>query len=170
MTQDQKIAWVKWAASLAKAVNPPTVPVSVTVAQAIDESRWGLSDLARLANNFFGIKTAHLHGEPYVRFETHEGTVPNQKLIVADFRKYNSPAQSFADHASLLASAKRYQHARDVADDPVLFAQALKECGYCTNDNYPRDLIRDIREFNLTQYDVAPPPPSARAAAKGQAA
>ncbi len=165
VTREQQFAFLKNVVTAALASQAKWgVPASVTIAQAIDESEWGQSDLARQCNNFFGIKTAHLHGEPYQRFPTHEYINGMLKTVMADFRKYPSPIESFDDHGRLLATHVRYQPAMAVVDDPAAFALQLQACGYCTNKNYPGDLMRLVKQFDLTQYDSTPPRPPANAA------
>jgi flagellum-specific peptidoglycan hydrolase FlgJ len=131
------------------------VPASITIAQAILESGWGCTGLARRANNFFGIKAAH-HVAPdsYIEMPTHE--VVNGRTVEeeAEFMKYRSAADSFTAHGLLLSSASRYQPAMAVRDNPAQFAVALEQCGYSTNPNYATELMRLVREFDLAQYDT----------------
>lgn len=133
------------------------VPASITIAQAILESEWGLSGLAKPPNNnLFGIKLSHTlsaAGDPYVRFITTEYD-PSKKKIVASFRKFPDWKASVDAHDELLGSLPRYRPCMGVADDPLSFALQLHNCGYATDPNYPSELAGLIKQFNLTQYDA----------------
>lgn len=134
------------------------VPASVTIAQAILESGWGTTGLALRANNFFGIKAfAHSDPDQYIEFPTAEYVNGQRVMVEADFAKYLSPQDSFVAHARLLACAARYAPAMAVRTDPESFARALQACGYSTSPTYASMLIALMQEFDLTQYDIAPP-------------
>lgn len=134
------------------------VPASVTLAQWMPESSWGQSELAKQANNFFGIKYSHLRGdEAYVEMPTAEYIAGKRVIVEAEFVKYPSIAASFDDHGKLLATAARYKPAMAVAGSPLRFAVQLQACGYSTSQEYSSGLMRFIGAFNLTQYDSAPP-------------
>lgn len=128
------------------------VPASITLAQAILESGWGETELARQANNYFGIKTRD--PEQYVEFETAEYVKGQRVTVVANFARYATVDAGFLAHAQLLALAARYQPAMNVRRDPALFAEQLQKCGYSTNPNYAAELMQLVREFHLTQYDA----------------
>lgn len=132
------------------------VPASVTVAQAILESGWGCSELSEQANNYFGIKASHL-GDPetYIQMPTAEYVNGVRVMQMADFEKYPTAADCFADHAALLSRAARYAPAMAVKADPLRFAGELQLCGYSTSPSYALQLEELIREFDLTQYDLS---------------
>jgi flagellum-specific peptidoglycan hydrolase FlgJ len=134
------------------------VPASVTLAQWILESSWGLSALCVKANNCFGIKCNH-QAAPEAYIEMPTGEIENGRRVVIDalFAKYPSVAASFTAHAQLLALAARYRRAMASSDHPQAFAVALQQCGYSTNPNYATELLQLMRLYNLTQYDVTPP-------------
>ncbi|MDR3797980.1 MAG: glucosaminidase domain-containing protein [Terracidiphilus sp.] len=133
------------------------VPASITLAQAILESGWGQTGLAKKAFNFFGIKTAH-HVAPdsYIELPTHEVINGHTVVQMADFARYASAQDSFKAHALLLAQASRYAPAMAVRTSPAKFAAAIQKCGYSTNPNYAQGLMRLVTEFDLTQYDQLP--------------
>lgn len=140
------------------------VPASITLAQAILESGWGRSGLARIANNFFGIKAgANASPDEYVEMPTHEVVNGVSELEMARFARYPSIEACFKAHGALLALASRYHAAMEAAHDPAAFAAELQKCGYSTNPNYSAELMRLVREFDLGQYDAAPNPPAAAA-------
>jgi flagellum-specific peptidoglycan hydrolase FlgJ len=128
------------------------VPASVTIAQAILESAWGESKLAKEANNFFGIKARR--ADDYAEFQTKEFRNGLPAKEMARFRKFRTEAQCFTAHASLLSQSGRYRPAIADADDPFIFAARLYECGYSTDPSYPKELASLITEFHLRDYDV----------------
>lgn len=134
------------------------VPASVTLAQWMTESSWGASQLAVKANNFFGIKASHLASpESYVEFPTAEYENGKRVIVEALFERYYDEADSFSDHARLLATAARYRKAMASAISPDTFAFFLQQCGYSTSPTYASDLKRLMRDDNLYQYDTPPP-------------
>jgi flagellum-specific peptidoglycan hydrolase FlgJ len=142
-----------------------SVPASVTIAQAILESSnaagWGQSELTRTANNLFGVKAHHLTDpSSYVELPTHEVLNNHLDLVEARFERYETPAESFEDHAKLLAMARRYRPAMAVRGDVQSFCEQLERCGYSTNPQYAETLEKLIRIYDLTQYDVPPDDPA----------
>ena len=130
------------------------VPASITIAQAIAESGWGKSALAKQANNFFGIKAvANAAPEDYAEFMTDEFVDGRDVKQMARFARYATPTDSFLAHARLLATARRYQPAMAVRRNAGNFAVAIQHCGYSTNPNYAVNLMKLVTEFDLTQYD-----------------
>ena len=141
------------------------VPTSVTVAQAILESSnalgWGQSQLAKEANNFFGIKATDLKDpEHYIELPTHEYIHNHLDLVEAKFARYEDPAESFDAHARLLAIAHRYMPAMACCHDPEGFCIRLQQCGYSTSPSYGVTLAKLINDYDLIQYDVPPSDPA----------
>lgn len=138
------------------------VLASITIAQAILESGWGKTQLARECLNYFGIKATPHYTAPdsYEEFPTHEYVNGKEVLITASFMKYASLDVCFAAHARLLARADRYKAAMAVRNDAAAFARALQVCGYSTNPSYAGLLMDLVHEFDLTQYDLQPEPPA----------
>jgi flagellum-specific peptidoglycan hydrolase FlgJ len=159
MASEQQLERLRTVVSAAQAsARTFGVPASVTLAQWIFESSWGISHLSLVADNCFGIKASQ--GPPpgacaYVECPTAEYENGKRIMVTARFRKYPSAIASFDDHAFLLAKSARYQRAMQCASDPTAFAKALQSCGYSTNPNYAAQLIQAIRDYNLTQYDIA---------------
>lgn len=126
-------------------MNQYGIPASITIAQGLFESGNGNGDLARYANNHFGIKcTADWKGEGYYK----DDDQPNDC-----FRVYANPEQSFRDHAEFLKK-KRYAHLFELdKNDYQGWAQGLKDAGYATNPKYPQLLIGIIQKYYLDAYD-----------------
>ena len=142
------------------------VLASVTLAQAILESGWGKSNLASTANNMFGMKTS-LSGNTwagstwdrcsFVTILTGEEYGGKHVTIQATFRKYNSVAQSVADHSAYLVNAKNgsaYRYAG--LTNTKSYSEQLtiiKNGGYATSSSYVSQLSNLIVKCNLTQFD-----------------
>ncbi|MBO0809661.1 MAG: glycoside hydrolase family 73 protein, partial [Actinobacteria bacterium] len=128
------------------------VPAAVTIAQAIDESGWGRSDLAVHAHNLFGIKGTGPAGQrTLATLEYEHGRRVTRQ---ASFRAYHSVAESIADHGRLLATSHYYRRAMADRHDPNAFAAALTGV-YATDPGYGASLIRLMRRYDLYRYDAA---------------
>ena len=68
------------------------------------------------------------------------------KYTVKDwFRKYDTPEESFTDHAKLFLTNKRYAKALLVKADPYMFAEDVAKAGYATEPKYAERLKGVIR-------------------------
>jgi Mannosyl-glycoprotein endo-beta-N-acetylglucosaminidase len=129
-------------------------PAAVTIAQAIDESGWGQSELATADHNLFGIKGTGPAGSDMRPTQEYEnGTWVTR---TAPFRVYHNIAESIADHSQLLATGQAYQHAMTARHVPDAFAAALTGV-YATDPDYGSHLIALMRLYNLYRYDSATP-------------
>ena len=130
------------------------IPAAVTIAQAIDESGWGQSELATADHNLFGIKgTGPAGSDTRPTQEYENGTWVTR---TAPFRVYHNIAESIADHSQLLATGQAYQHAMATRHVPDAFAAALTGV-YATDPDYGSSLIALMRLYNLYRYDSAAP-------------
>lgn len=131
---------------------------SVIIAQAILESSWGESALAKTYNNHFGMKKGS--GTNYggwngktVTLKT--GEVINGQSITIDgvFRVYPDLRSSIVDHNGLFYTLSRY---KDVltATTPREQITAIKNGGYATATNYVDSVMRVIDSNNLTRFDT----------------
>lgn len=125
------------------------IPASITLAQGLLESRYGLSELAVKGNNHFGIKCHNnwKGGKMYY----------DDDLKGECFRKYPSPEQSYRDHSDFLRYRDRYKFLFDYKiTDYKSWAYGLKKAGYATDPAYPKKLIDLIEEYDLHEYDRKP--------------
>ena len=130
---------------------------SITIAQAIIESSWGKSTLAKQHNNLFGIKADASWKGKSVTLETKEHL---DTIIDDKFRIYEDKNESIKDHAKFLATNKRYK-ANGVFDAKTYIyqAKALEKAGYSTakDENgksiYADRLIEIIQQYNLQLID-----------------
>ena len=121
------------------------IPASIILAQGILESNNGNSELARNANNHFGIKSARgWQGETYYKKTDEENSI---------FRKYATAEASFRDHSEFLMHQRYAQLFRLSTGDYKGWARGLKNAGYATNPKYPQLLINLIEKYELWKYD-----------------
>ena len=121
------------------------IPASITLAQGLFESGSGNGELARVANNHFGIKcTSDWKGKGYYKDDDNHNDC---------FRVYDKPEDSFRDHSEFLKRPRYAKLFQLDKNDYVGWANGLKAAGYATNPNYPNLLINVIQKYDLTQYD-----------------
>ncbi len=139
---------------------------SVSAAQCILESGYMSTDLAVNANNCFGMKVtlssndwsgSTWDGTSKYTKETWEEYGGQSVTVTADFRKYDSVADSVADHSAYLLNAKddnglRYEGLKGETDYKKAI-QIIKNGGYATDSNYVSKICNIIEKYNLTQYD-----------------
>lgn len=130
---------------------------SITIAQAILESSWGESDLAKIYNNLFGIKADSSWNGKFATLETSE--FYNIK-IEDKFRVYDNKNESIKDHAQFLMDNPRYKkYGVFESNTYINQANALQNAGYSTAEDesgkkrYASDLIEIIQQYNLQLID-----------------
>jgi flagellar protein FlgJ len=147
------------------------------LAQAALESGWGK---ACPGNCFFGIKDSDgINGNEQLLTTTEYSRRADLKFpviisitpIVRNgqkwfryrikdyFRKYDTPAECFTDHAHFFFKYKRYNNALKVMADPYKFIDAISEAGYATDPDYAKKLklIAKLIEQNYkTQFETEP--------------
>lgn len=130
------------------------------LAQAALESGWGASIPGNL---FFGVKdTDGVNGNeqllktseylatdkakfPQILSITWDASKKLYHYVVRDyFRKYNTPEESFTDHAGFFFKNSRYKTALTVRTDPYKFATEVAKAGYATAPNYESALHKTI--------------------------
>jgi len=122
------------------------IPASITMGQAFLESGFGNGYLARVANNHFCIKCKSSWTG---RTITHADDRPDDC-----FRVYDTPEESFADHADFLSTGSRYEFLFAYAtDDYKSWAKGLKKAGYATAPDYAERLIGVIERYHLYLFD-----------------
>lgn len=117
------------------------IPACITLAQGLLESGAGQSELAKNANNHFGIKcTSDWMGDAYYHDDDKKDDC---------FRVYLDAEESYIDH-SLFLQRPRYKTLFDLEiNDYKGWAKRLSECGYATDPLYPQKLIKIIEDYNL---------------------
>ena len=135
---------------------------SVVVAQAVKESGWGTSELAKRAKALFGIKQNGWTGKTYIKTATEQkkdGCVYEVENTV--WRAYDSWEQSIIDHNSYIASrsidgGKTLRYADIIGcTDYAMICMGLQKCGYATSMNYAESLIHDyIEKYHFDRFDI----------------
>jgi len=145
ITQDEYVS--SWQAVAVKQMQTYKIPASITLAQGILESGNGNSDLAKQANNHFGIKCHDWQGDKmYLDDDTKNEC----------FRKYDAASESYKDHSLFLTGRTRYAKLFTYKlSDYKSWAKGLKEAGYATNPKYPDQLIEIIERLKLDRFDEA---------------
>ena len=123
------------------------IPASITLAQGILESQYGESDLAKNANNHFGIKCKTEWTGPK--------TYHDDDLKQECFRVYESAEESYKDHSNFLMTRDWYAFLFKLeASDDKGWAYGLKKAGYATEKDYPQRLLKLIDDYQLHQYSM----------------
>ena len=113
---------------------------SITMAQAILETGYGNSELARRANNYFGMKGIY-NGCKYAYKND-------------DYRCYNDLKASFIDHSNHLRKKPEINKLiRDYNKDFNDWVRALVDINYATDPLYADKLIDIIKRYKLYRYD-----------------
>ena len=143
LTSQQYIA--KYKDIAIQEMNQYGIPASITLAQGLYESGSGNSELARNANNHFGIKcTSDWTGRSYYKDDDQHNDC---------FRVYDRAEDSFRDHSKFL-KRKNYTFLFLLdKNDYKGWAYGLKKAGYATNPQYSQLLINIIEKYSLYQYD-----------------
>jgi len=133
------------------------IPASIKLAQGILESGIGKSELAKNANNHFGIKCGgEWVGETYYIIDDDRDA--SGKLIKSCFRVFETPEESYIEHTEFLSDPKKaFRYGALFKLDKTDYegwANGLKKAGYATNPNYPKLLITVIKNNDLAKYDV----------------
>jgi LysM repeat protein len=124
------------------------IPAAITLAQGIHETQAGISELATMANNHFGIKCKkEWTGETFA----HTDDAPTEC-----FRKYPKAEDSYKDHSDYLSKSPRYAELFKLSvTDYAAWAIGLKRCGYATNPRYAQVLIKLVQDYHLQEYTYA---------------
>jgi LysM repeat protein len=126
------------------------VPASITMAQALLESQAGCSNLAKDANNHFGIKCSDWKGATYIQDDDTKDEC---------FRKYKSVLESYDDHSNFLRTRPRYASLFELEiTDYKGWAHGLKKAGYATDPTYATRLIKLIEDYQLYLLDQGKSP------------
>ena len=125
---------------------------SPIIAQAILESGWGKSSLASKYHNYFGLKCGSAWKGKSINMATKEeykvGTLTN---IRDNFRVYDSMEAGVKGYFDFI-NTSRYANLKGVKS-PEEYVKRIKADGYATSSKYVDNIIRVIRDNNLTRFD-----------------
>lgn len=133
------------------------IPASITLAQGILESASGKSELAREANNHFGVKCGGSAWSGKTYKKTDDDRDANGQLIESCFRKYEHAQESFFDHSEFLRDPRKHHRYGFLFNldktDYKAWARGLQSSGYATSSDYADKLINLIERYQLDTYD-----------------
>ncbi len=120
------------------------IPASVTIAQAILETGWGRSELAKKGHNFFGIK--------FKGWEESKIWYKNDY-----YRKYQNVGKSFSDHSKFLLGKDEIQKLIDAGNKNYKdWTRTLIEIKYAEDPGYANKLNDLIQRYDLNELDSIP--------------
>lgn len=135
--------------SLAKEYN---IFPEVMMGQAILESGWGESGLAKYSKNIFGVKVPNSQkgkGKGHVYLTNEEINGKNIK-IKDEFRKFDTYEQSIRQYLSLLSGRYYSSFGVTKAKDYKEQLRLIKKAGYATASNYVDAVLNVITRNNLS--------------------
>lgn len=125
---------------------------SPIIAQAILESGWGESKLAKVYHNYFGMKCGSKWSGKSVNLATKEEYTPGTKTdIRANFRVYGSMDEGVKGYFEFI-QLPRYANLRGVSD-PAEYLRIIKSDGYATASNYVADVMSVVDKYDLRKHD-----------------
>ena len=128
---------------------------SPIIAQAILESASGTSELAKNANNFFGLKytTGRCPSAcgTYTKVGSEQNPDGSYTSSTMIWCKFNSMEEGVKGYFEFI-SHKRYAALKGITD-PIAYLTAIKVAGYATSLDYVKNLTNVINKYNLTRFD-----------------
>lgn len=127
---------------------------SPIIAQAVIESRYGESGLAKY-HNYFGLKCGSSWKGPSVNMKTKE-EYNSQLVNIRDNFRVFPDLESGIDGYFDFISTKRYANLKS-AETPEEYLKRIKADGYATSSSYVQTNMDCIRRYEIdTKYDWAP--------------
>lgn len=123
--------------------------VECILAQAILESAWGKSQLAKKYNNFFGMKTGRGWKGEKAELSTKEEINGELVTVTGSFRAYPDIESGIAGYFDFIKS-KRYANLKET-NNYVDYATKLKEDGWATSSGYTKSLINIVETYLLKE-------------------
>lgn len=124
----------------------------VMMGQAILESRWGESTLAKYSKNLFGVKVPNSEkgkGKGHV-YQTNEEINGKNIRIKDEFRKFDTYEQSIRQYLSLLSGRYYSSFGVTKAKDYKEQLRLIKKAGYATASDYVDAVLNVITRNNLS--------------------
>ena len=162
-TDDQKVAFIRRVATAARSYPGVTAAlVVIAIAQAIQESGWGTSELSTRACNFYGAAADLGDHDPralpanYTLQNNWEVADGQNQYGPRDFYAYPSMAASVASHLDFITGrtgVAAYQQ-RPIPDDPKALAAWLCTAprAYATDPGYVPALCALIDRWQIASY------------------
>ncbi|WP_317931641.1 flagellar assembly peptidoglycan hydrolase FlgJ [Halioxenophilus sp. WMMB6] len=139
-----------------QAANRLGVNKNVLLAQAALETGWGehiTANATGSSNNLFNIKSdGRWQGDSVqvTTVEYRDGVAARER---ANFRSYDTIAESFDDYVQFMQGNPRYQKALECAADNQAYVEHLQAAGYATDPDYASKIMAILQrpEFNGQQ-------------------
>lgn len=129
--------------------------VSPIVAQAILESASGTSELAKNANNFFGLKykvgRCPTASGIYHKVGSEQNPDGSHTSSAMKWCKFNNMEDCVVGYFDFICDSK-YSGLKGVTD-PQKYLEIIKAAGYATSLNYVTNVMNVIKRYDLTKYD-----------------
>ena len=125
---------------------------SPIIAQAILESGWGRSTLASKYHNYFGLKCGGSWTGKSVNMQTSEEYEVGVHTQIRDnFRVFDDMESGIKGYFDFI-NYSRYANLKGVTD-PETYVKNIKNDGYATSSKYVENLMKVVRDNNLTRFD-----------------
>lgn len=125
---------------------------SAVIAQAILESAWGESKLAKEYHNYFGLKCGTLWQGKSVNMQTNEEYEPGTITTIRDnFRVYDDMEDGVKGYFEFI-QLPRYQNLRGVKDART-YLELISADGYATSSSYVKNCMDIINQHGLKNFD-----------------
>ncbi|PWK82841.1 flagellum-specific peptidoglycan hydrolase FlgJ [Lentzea atacamensis] len=136
------------------------IPASVSMGQAIHESRWGQSGLAVNDKNYFGVKCTSPTSPGPIAIGCREYSTtecePTCQTVKRYFRIYRSMEDSFRDYGRILTTVAAYRPAFQYTNDPDRFVTEIGNV-YATDGSYGPKVIKIMRDNDLYRFNSGVP-------------
>lgn len=120
------------------------------IAQAILESGWNKSTLAKNYYNIFGMKCGSSWKGKSVNLRTMEEYDNTLVTITDNFRVYDSIEECVKGYLDFI-NTKRYENLKGVVNSEM-YVRLIKDDGYATSSTYVKSLLNIINQYNLEKY------------------
>ena len=125
---------------------------SPIIAQAILESGWGESRLAKDYHNYFGLKCGTKWQGKSVNLATWEQYEAGTAMVISDyFRVFDNMEEGVKGYFELL-QLPRYQNLKGITE-PGRYLETIWADGYATSSVYVQKNMELIEQYQLTKYD-----------------
>lgn len=125
---------------------------SPIIAQAILESGWGESRLAKDYHNYFGLKCGTKWQGKSVNLATWEEYEAGTAMVISDyFRVFDNMEEGVKGYFELL-QLPRYQNLKGITE-PGRYLETIWADGYATSSVYVQKNMELIEQYQLMKYD-----------------
>lgn len=120
------------------------------IAQAILESGWGESKLAKQYNNYFGMKCGSSWKGRAVNLNTFEEVSGQNVNVSALFRVYDSFEDGIIGYLDFI-NTSRYRNLKGITNS-YEYLTLIKKDEYATSSTYVKSLTNIINSYDLERY------------------